>query len=64
LEKDVDAGKIKSNLFELEWPPKSGKKQQFPEVDKAAWFSIEEAKEKINPAQASFINQLTSLIGA
>ena len=62
LEKDVDAEKIKSNLFELEWPPKSGKKRSFPEVDKAAWFSIEEAKEKINPAQAALIDQLKSVI--
>lgn len=62
LEKNVDAEKIKSNLFELEWPPKSGKKQKFPEVDKAAWFSIKEAKEKINPAQASLIDELVSLI--
>ena len=62
LEKDVDAEKIKSNLFEIEWPPKSGKKQQFPEIDKAAWFSIKEAKEKINPAQVLLIDQLISKI--
>lgn len=62
LEKNVDAKKIKSNLFELEWPLNSGKKQKFPEVDKAAWFNIEEAKEKINPAQVLLIDQLVSIV--
>jgi predicted NUDIX family NTP pyrophosphohydrolase len=55
---DVDAEKIKSNDFEMEWPPRSGKKQKFPEVDRAGWFSIEEAKEKINPAQFGLIEDL------
>src|SRR5687767_6537163 len=50
LELDVDVTNIKSNFFEMEWPPRSGKKQSFPEVDKAEWFSIDEAKLKINPA--------------
>ncbi|MGZ4034172.1 MAG: NUDIX domain-containing protein, partial [Bacteroidia bacterium] len=45
---DIDATKIESNLFELEWPYKSGNKKWFPEIDKAEWFSITEAKEKIN----------------
>src|SRR5258705_12275045 len=48
LEKDIDATKIKSNTFSLEWPPKSGKKIDVPEVDKAAWFTINEARKKIN----------------
>ena len=47
LERDVDTNSIKSNLFELEWPPKSGKKQMFPEIDKDQWFGFEEAKQKI-----------------
>lgn len=53
---------IKSNTFEFEWPPKSGKKQEFPEIDKAGWFTIEEAKEKINPAQAALLDELAGLM--
>jgi predicted NUDIX family NTP pyrophosphohydrolase len=45
-------------LFEIEWPPRSGKKQSFPEIDKAAWFDIEIAKVKMNAAQAAFLNEL------
>lgn len=57
LKGDMDATKIKSNLFELEWPPKSGLKKQFPEIDKAQWFNINDAKEKINPGQLGFIEE-------
>jgi len=58
LEKDIDPDKIKSNLFEMEWPPRSGKLQSFPEIDRAAWFTPATAKQKINPAQATFIDEL------
>ena len=58
LEGDINAEEIKSNLFELEWPPKSGKKKEFPEIDKAAWFTIEAARQKINPAQAALIDEI------
>jgi predicted NUDIX family NTP pyrophosphohydrolase len=58
LEKDIDPGTIKSNLFEMEWPPRSGKKQSFPEVDRGGWFSAAEAKQKINSAQRVFIDEL------
>jgi len=58
LEKDIDPAEIKSNLFEMEWPPKSGKLQSFPEVDRAAWFTPAAARQKINPAQAAFIEEL------
>ena len=58
LEGDLDADKIVSNTFTQEWPYKSGKLQTFPEVDKAGWFGLEEAKEKINPAQSALINDL------
>ena len=61
-ERNIDPEKIHSNLFELEWPPHSGKKQKFPEADKAAWFSADEAKKKINPAQYGFIEELIRLI--
>ncbi|HTQ64126.1 MAG TPA: NUDIX domain-containing protein [Puia sp.] len=58
-ERDLDTKKILSNDFEIEWPPRSGKKEKFPEIDKAAWFSTVQAKEKINPAQAVLIDELT-----
>src|SRR5438445_375185 len=55
VQMDINADKISSNLFEMEWPPRSGNMQNFPEIDKAAWFATSEALQKINPAQASFI---------
>jgi predicted NUDIX family NTP pyrophosphohydrolase len=58
LEKDITPDTITSNTFPMEWPPKSGKTQQFPEVDKAQWYTIDEAKEKINPSQAALLEQL------
>jgi predicted NUDIX family NTP pyrophosphohydrolase len=61
-EGDVDVEKIKSNLFEMEWPPHSGKKQRFPEVDKGNWFDLAEAKEKIIPAQSTFIDELAAIL--
>ncbi len=60
VEGRCDADSITSNTFNLEWPPKSGRMQEFPEVDRAAWFSIEEAKQKINPAQAGLLDELIS----
>ena len=60
VEGDVDESKILSNTFEIEWPPKSGKMKTFPEIDKAEWFSPDVAKEKINPAQTNFIEELLS----
>ncbi len=53
---------IKSNSFEMEWPPKSGRKKVFPEIDKVAWFNTSEAKLKIVPGQLSFISELEELI--
>lgn len=58
VEGDIDAENIKSNTFKQEWPYKSGKWITVPEVDKAGWFSVEEAKEKINPAQFEFLDRL------
>ena len=63
VEGDLEAGNIKSNMFELEWPPKSGKKQLFPEIDKAQWFSPPIATEKINPGQVAFIAELVEKLG-
>ncbi|HTD40040.1 MAG TPA: hypothetical protein VK671_05430 [Mucilaginibacter sp.] len=62
VEGDIDHETIVSNLFEMEWPPRSGKKQTFPEVDKADWFDMETAKIKINQAQIDLINELESKI--
>jgi predicted NUDIX family NTP pyrophosphohydrolase len=59
LEKNIDAANIHSNTFEMEWPPKSGKFQSFPEIDRGEWFAIDVAKEKINKMQADLIEQLT-----
>jgi predicted NUDIX family NTP pyrophosphohydrolase len=61
LEKDIDATIVKSNLIVIEWPPRSGKKINIPEIDRADWFGVETAREKINPAQADFISQLVDL---
>lgn len=61
LKTDVKIDLIKSNLFEMEWPPRSGKKKSFPEVDKVEWFSIEEAKKKIVPGQMAIIGQLEQI---
>jgi len=63
VEGDIDPEAIISNLFEIEWPPKSGKKQSFPEIDRASWFELEEARLKINGAQAGFIDELTKIHG-
>ena len=55
---DCDPAVIKSNLFQMEWPPNSGRFQECPEVDRAAFFRINEAKRKINPAQIAFLDEL------
>ena len=55
---DVDVTRVVSNTFELEWPPGSGKLQQFPEVDRAAWFDLAAARRKILPSQRPFIDRL------
>ena len=60
VQQEVDPQRITSEHFEMEWPPKSGQKKAFPEVDRAAWFSLEDAKEKINPAQIALIEDLLS----
>ena len=55
---DLDPVTIQSNTFTLEWPPRSGRMTEFPEVDRAEWFGLERAREKINPAQAAFLDRL------
>lgn len=58
LQKDIDPAAIKSNSFEIEWPPRSGIKKSFPEIDRAAWFAMNEARNKIIAGQAPLIDEL------
>lgn len=62
LEQDFNPPDMKSNFFEMEWPPHSGEKKQFPEMDKGSWFTLEEAKVKILAAQLPFIAELEKMI--
>jgi predicted NUDIX family NTP pyrophosphohydrolase len=62
VESDFDTTSIKSNEFEMEWPPGSRRKQSFPEIDKAAWFPVEIAMEKINAGQQSLLLQLQKIL--
>jgi len=55
---NIDAGSIKSNLFSMEWPPKSGKEREFPEVDRGGWFTIPRAQKKLMKGQVGFLEQL------
>jgi predicted NUDIX family NTP pyrophosphohydrolase len=57
-EGDFDPATLRSNTFAIEWPPRSGKEREFPEVDRAEWFAPEQARLKINPAQAAFLDRL------
>ncbi len=58
FEGDCDTTAVSSNTFEMEWPPRSGKTREFPEVDRAEFFSLDRARKKINPAQLSFLEEL------
>ena len=62
-ELDLDPRSLRSNTFEMEWPPRSGKRQSFPEVDRAEWFRLEEAREKINAGQRPLLDRLAQLAG-
>ena len=59
---DFDPSRLKSNMFSMEWPPKSGRQREFPEVDKAAWFDVETARRKILKGQAPFLDQLLVML--
>jgi len=59
---DLDATAIKSNTFTLEWPTRSGQFREFPEVDRAEWFPLDVAREKINPAQAELLDRLEAAL--
>ena len=62
LKLDLDADRLQSNQFTMEWPRKSGKMMQFPEIDRAEWFDIETARRKIHKGQAGFLDRLLSKI--
>jgi predicted NUDIX family NTP pyrophosphohydrolase len=63
VEGDFAVAELRSNTFELEWPPKSGRKKQFPEVDRAAWFGLDDARGKILRGQIEFIDRLVARVG-
>jgi predicted NUDIX family NTP pyrophosphohydrolase len=59
---DLDPAEVRSNTFTIEWPPRSGVMRAFPEVDRAQWFALDEARRRINPAQAVFLERLCELL--
>jgi predicted NUDIX family NTP pyrophosphohydrolase len=60
---DLDETEVRSNTLEFEWPPRSGRLIEIPEVDRAEWFALEAAREKINPAQVALLDRLAELSG-
>jgi predicted NUDIX family NTP pyrophosphohydrolase len=62
-EGDFDPAELDSNTFEMEWPPKSGREVEFPEVDRADWFDLESARQKLLPAQGEFLDRLLDHLG-
>ena len=62
IEGDLDPSRLRSNTFTLEWPPKSGRTQEFPEVDRGDWFSLPEAKRMILKGQVDFVDRLASAL--
>lgn len=63
VEGDFDPARLRSNTFSMEWPPRSGKRQEFPEIDRAEWFDLAAARTKINPGQLPLLDQLAALLG-
>ena len=62
-EGDLDADAVRSNTFTMQWPPRSGRTQEFPEIDRAGWFGADEAREKLIPAQGAFVDRLLERLG-
>ena len=62
VEGDLDVSEIRSNTFEMEWPPRTGRTQEFPEVDRAGWFGLEEARRKLLRGQIGFLDRLEELL--
>jgi predicted NUDIX family NTP pyrophosphohydrolase len=63
-EGDLDADAVRSNNFTMEWPPRSGRTAEFPEIDRAGWFGVAAAREKLNPAQIDFLDRLLERLGS
>src|SRR3954452_6617332 len=63
-EADFDPATLAANTFSIEWPPRSGTQQEFPEVDRAEWFDLQAAREKVLPAQAKFLDRLLERLGS
>jgi predicted NUDIX family NTP pyrophosphohydrolase len=61
---DVDSSELKSNTFAMEWPPGSGRQQEFPEIDRAEWFPLDVARSKISKGQQGFLAELAAKLGA
>lgn len=59
---DLDVERIVSNTFEIEWPPRSGRRAEFPEVDRAGWFTVTAAREKLLPAQLPLLDRIAALV--
>jgi predicted NUDIX family NTP pyrophosphohydrolase len=64
IEAEFDLTKFKSNTFEMEWPPKSGRRKSFPEIERVAWFKLPEAETKIHTYQRPFLSELQQLLGS
>jgi len=64
VEGDLDPELAHSNEFEIEWPPRSGRRQMIPEVDRVAWFDPDEARKRAHPAQAAFVDRLEAALGS
>jgi predicted NUDIX family NTP pyrophosphohydrolase len=63
VEGDCDPAATRSNTFSMEWPPRSGRQREFPEIDRAEWFGLEEAEGRISKGQRGFLDQLRALLG-
>ena len=64
VEADYDPSAIRSNTFEMEWPPGSGSRRTFPEIDRAAWFDLDEARRRLLPGHVAFLDELTALLAS
>jgi predicted NUDIX family NTP pyrophosphohydrolase len=64
IEGDLDPASAVSNEFEMEWPPRSGRRQRFPEIDRVAWFEPDEARRRLKPTQIPFVDRLVELLAA
>jgi len=63
VEGDIDASTVRSNMFSMEWPPRSGQQQEFPEADRGEWFALPAARAKLAPGQAAFLDELSAKLG-